>query len=124
MLSIIFMIVSVLVIYNTIRLTIFTRETEIEIMRLVGASDSFIRTPFIIEGMMYGIFATFLSLIFVWLGLHLISPMISKYLGEVSLNLEGYFLHNVFWIMLLELLVSILICSICTWISIRKNLKI
>ena len=123
-LSIVFLIISILVIFNTIRLTIFTRETEIEIMRLVGASDSFIRTPFLIEGALYGVFATILSLFLIWLGLHFVSPMISRYLGEVSLNLEEYFLTYLPWIAFMELIGAILISVICSIISIRKNLKI
>src|SRR3990167_5269020 len=51
--SAIFIIVSILVILNTIRLAIFARKEEIEIMRLVGASDRFIRVPFIVEGTLY-----------------------------------------------------------------------
>lgn len=123
-LSIIFLVVSILVIFNTIRLTIYTRTTEIEIMRLVGANDSFIRTPFLIEGMLYGIFATIVSLFLIWLGLHLVSPVITRYLGDVNLNLEGFFLENLPWIAIMELVAAILISVICSWISIRKNLKV
>ncbi|OGD67519.1 hypothetical protein A3F08_00975 [Candidatus Berkelbacteria bacterium RIFCSPHIGHO2_12_FULL_36_9] len=123
-LSIIFIIISILVILNTIRLTIFTRQTEIEIMRLVGANDSFIKVPFLIEGTLYGIFATFLSMVLIWLGLYLISPMITKYLGEVSLDMEGFFLANLPWIVLFELLIAILISTTCSMISIRKNLRL
>lgn len=123
-LSAIFVVISILVILNTIRLTIFTRETEIEIMRLVGASDFFIRIPFLVEGILYGVFATILSLILIWLGLHFVSPMITRYLGDVSLNLEGFFLINLPWIALMELVVAILISTTCSLISIRKNLKI
>jgi len=123
-LSVIFLVISVLVIFNTIRLTIFTRETEIGVMRLVGASDSFIRTPFLIEGTLYGMFATILSLILMWLGLHFVSPMVTNYLGDVNLNLEGFFISNLIVIAALELVLSIIICIACSSISIRKNLKI
>jgi len=123
-LSIIFIVISILVILNTIRLTIFTRSTEIEIMRLVGANNSFITYPFIIEGVLYGFFATIISLALIWLGLHLISPMITNYLGDVPLGLEGFFTAHLPWIILLELLLSVLITTVCSLISIRKNLKV
>jgi len=123
-LSIVFLTISILVIFNTIRLTIFTRETEIEIMRLVGANDSFIRTPFLIEGSLYGIFATILSLVLIWAGLYFISPMIARYLGDVSLNLKGFFLSNLVWIAILEFILAVVITTSCSWISIRKNLKV
>jgi len=62
----VFVLISILVIMNTLRLTIFTRKDEIEIMRLVGASDAFVRLPFVIEGLLYGILATFLAIGLVW----------------------------------------------------------
>lgn len=60
----IFVLGGTLVIVNAIQLTIFTRRHEIYIMRLVGATPSFIRTPFIFEGIMYGVIAVILSFIF------------------------------------------------------------
>src|SRR3712207_7885460 len=52
--TILFLISSVLLISNAIRLSIFARRNEIEVMKLVGASDSFVRTPFVFEGMVQG----------------------------------------------------------------------
>jgi cell division transport system permease protein len=50
-----FLVISLLIIFNTIRMAIFTRREEIEIMKLVGATKWFIRGPFLVEGVMYGI---------------------------------------------------------------------
>jgi cell division transport system permease protein len=50
-----FLVSSVLLISNAIRLSIFARRKEIEVMKLVGASDSFVRTPFVFEGMVQGL---------------------------------------------------------------------
>lgn len=58
---VVLMIVSVLLISNTIRLTVFARRKEIEIMKYVGALDWFIRLPFIVEGMILGFLGAFLS---------------------------------------------------------------
>ncbi|MEK7460973.1 MAG: permease-like cell division protein FtsX, partial [Patescibacteria group bacterium] len=66
-LSIIFITISMIVVMNTIRLAIFARREEIEIMRLVGANNIFIRIPFIIEAILYGVVAAALSLGAVWL---------------------------------------------------------
>lgn len=57
----ILMIISILLISNTIRLTVFARRKEIEIMKYVGANDWFIRFPFIIEGMIIGLLGALLS---------------------------------------------------------------
>ena len=54
---------SFFIISNVIKLNVFARETEIEIMRLVGASNTFIRIPFLLEGMTLGIVGAFLSLL-------------------------------------------------------------
>jgi cell division transport system permease protein len=66
--TILFLISSVLLISNAIRLSIFARRKEIEVMKLVGASDSFVRTPFVFEGMVQGLIGAGLAaLTVVWL---------------------------------------------------------
>ncbi|MGO4940141.1 permease-like cell division protein FtsX [Fundicoccus sp. Sow4_D5] len=55
LLAAVFVVIAVLLISNTIRLTVYARQTEIEIMRLVGAKNSFIRAPFVYEGAIIGI---------------------------------------------------------------------
>lgn len=120
-----FILISILVIVNTIRLTMFTRKDEIEIMRLVGANDNFIKIPFVIEAMVYGIFATILSIGFIWIGLAVIAPRMSFYLGvSASSQLVSFFTQN-FWLMLgLEFAVAMFISISCSLISIRKNIKL
>jgi cell division transport system permease protein len=66
--TILFLIASILLISNAIRLSIFARRKEIEVMKLVGASDSFVRTPFVFEGMVQGLIGAGLAaLAVVWL---------------------------------------------------------
>jgi cell division transport system permease protein len=120
----VFILISILVIINTIRLTIFTRKDEIEIMRLVGANDLFIRVPFVIEGLLYGVIATFLSLGTVWLSLVVIAPRVQHYLGVATSENMMAFFFNHFWLMLfLELIVGMIIGICCSLISIKKHLK-
>lgn len=120
----VFVLISILVIMNTIRLTIFTRKDEIEIMRLVGANDSFIRVPFLIEGLLYGVLATVLAMALVWIGIAILAPRTEQYLGlAVSQQMVHFFVSH-FWLMLfLELIVGMSIGVICSLISIRKHLK-
>lgn len=121
----VFVIISILVIINTIRLTIFTRRDEIEIMRLVGANDSFIKIPFVIEGLIYGILATFLSMSLVWISLAFIVPRTEQLLGASSGHTLLMFFQSNFWLMLgLELLIGVAIGMSCSLISIRKYLKV
>ncbi len=66
--TILFLVASVLLISNAIRLSIFARRKEIEVMKLVGASDGFVRTPFVLEGLIQGLLGAGLAaLTVVWL---------------------------------------------------------
>jgi cell division transport system permease protein len=69
-----FLVASILLIFNTIRLSIFARRKEIEVMKLVGASDSFVRTPFLLEGLVQGLVgAAFAAFVVVWLNAAFVS---------------------------------------------------
>ena len=66
--TLLFLIVSVLLISNAIRLSIFARRKEIEVMKLVGASDGFVRTPFVFEGLLQGLVGSVLAaLAVIWI---------------------------------------------------------
>lgn len=122
----IFILISILVILNTIRLAIFARKDEIEIMRLVGASDRFIKVPFIVEGILYGLIACILAVLLMGIGIYLIiSPLVTQYLGEpVTQNLKIFFNSHILYIFLLQFFVGIIIGIGCSLISIRKYLKV
>ena len=66
--TVLFLVASVLLISNAIRLSIFARRNEIEVMKLVGASDGFVRTPFVFEGLVQGLLGAGLAaLTVIWL---------------------------------------------------------
>lgn len=60
-LSVVFVAVSMLIIFNTIRMAIFNRREEIQMMKLIGAERSFIRGPFLVEAVVYGFFAALIA---------------------------------------------------------------
>jgi|Deesub1362B_J571_1020462.scaffolds.fasta_scaffold03417_5 cell division transport system permease protein len=65
----------IFIISNTIKLTVYSREDEVEIMRLVGATDGFIRAPFILEGVLQGLAGTLVAISFLALGYGLLVPL-------------------------------------------------
>ncbi|MEW6686738.1 MAG: permease-like cell division protein FtsX [Candidatus Edwardsbacteria bacterium] len=83
LLLIIFVFASLFVVSNTIRLTIFARREAIEIMKLVGATDNFIRRPFLLEGIIQGVIGAGMSLGSLYLGYHFLSE---KWGGVVFLG--------------------------------------
>jgi cell division transport system permease protein len=121
--AIIFIAVSILITFNTIRLAIFTSKDEITIMQLVGAKSSFVRGPFVISGMFYGLIAW----IIVFLILLAIIFWADKYTigwfgGEDSL--KTYFLSDIWRLTLSSLVYGILIGALASWIAVRKYLSI
>ncbi len=79
--TVILLIASVLLIANTIRLSIFSRRREIEVMKLVGATNWFVRGPFMLEGLFCGLAGSVLAVIFLILGKVIALPAISPHLS-------------------------------------------
>jgi len=121
-LSGIFILISILVIYNTVRLTIFARSEEIDIMRLVGASSGYVRGPFLLEGVAYGIVGTIISSILLYFSFQIAMPWARSYLGGFDIG-EGY-LGVSFWVVILmQLCVGVLLGVFCSAFAIKKHLK-
>jgi cell division transport system permease protein len=115
-------VIAVLVAFNTIRLTIYNQKQEIEIQRLVGASNWFIRAPYMIEGATYGIFATGIALIVFFAALQFASPKVAVLMPDVSLL--GYFAGNAFQIVLLTLFAGIALGVTSSYVAIRRFLSV
>ncbi|TSC93088.1 MAG: cell division transport system permease protein [Candidatus Berkelbacteria bacterium Athens1014_28] len=121
-LSAIFILISVLIVYNTLRLTIYSRSDEIEIMNLVGASGFYIRGPFVFEGMTYGITGAILAAISFYFSYRFSMPYIRNYLStsDISATLS----INVWLIMATQLLIGLLMGAICSLLAMRRYLNI
>jgi cell division transport system permease protein len=104
-----FGIVSLIIIYNTIRIAVFSQKNDIEIMKLVGATNWFIRGPFVLEGVLYGIIGTIISMIGLAALLYYASPAISNYFGESGSGVTDYLYDNVWLIFSIQLGIGIAI---------------
>jgi len=120
--SIVLAIVAILVTFNTIRLAILNQGEEIKIQRLVGASNWFIRAPFLVQGAISGFFATLISLFIFSLICWFISPKIEILFSD--LNIWKFFTENLLTIILLQIFTGILLGIISSTIAIRKYLKV
>jgi len=119
-LSLIFMLVSVLIVYNTLRLTIYSRSDEIEIMKLVGASDSYVRAPFVIEGMTYGFLGAIISSIVFYTVYKISLPPAESYLGitDLSASLSG----SLWLIIVSQFVIGLLMGALCSLVAMRQYL--
>lgn len=122
---VVFAIVSMLIIFNTIRMAIFNRRDELQIMRLLGASTWFIRGPFVVETVAYGVIASVLSVTIC----HFLFVVSSSTLGASSFGLldinfaSTYFKDN-FWLILTgQIIIGILIGAVSSVIATQRYLK-
>jgi len=115
-------LVAVLVTFNTIRLTIYSKKDEIEIMKLVGASNWHIRGPFLAEGAFYGLFAAFLALAIFYPATYFAS---GKLVGFApSINLFAYFTGFAGQMFLIIAGSGVLLGVLSSFIAIRKHLRV
>lgn len=119
----VFSLIAILVIYNTITLTIYNRKEEVEIMRLVGATNWYIRGPFLIESALYSLAATILTGLLFTPVFKAVLPKIATYVNP-QLNVLGTNLFNFWYLLLLLFLVSLVLAFISTLLAVRKYLKI
>lgn len=120
-----FILIAVLVVFNTVRLALLFRSKEIEVMRLVGASDSFVKVPFLIEGFLYGLLAVVFSNFLIYLGIS-VAQKISRatVFDQFLQRLAPIYNQEIFFIVGVQLVVGIIIGVGASYLSIRKNAKI
>ncbi len=122
---IVFAMVSMLIIFNTIRMTIFNRRDELTIMRLLGASSWYIRGPFVIETVIYGIVAGIISVAFCnGLLIASSSAFNASSLGILDIQYASdYFRHHFWLILTIQIAIGILIGAASSIIATRRYLK-
>ncbi len=122
---IIFTLISMLIIFNTIRMAIFNRRDELNIMRLLGASTWFIRGPFIVETMLYGFVAAVISLLICSALFGLSSSTFqASSLGLLDIGFANQYVLDRYWLILTSQMgVGILIGAASSYFATRRYLK-
>lgn len=122
--SLMFVLIAVLIVFNTVRIAIFTHQQEIGIMKLVGATNGFIRSPFILENIFSGIIACAIAVSVIYFLLSLIQPHLNNFFAGVDVNLIGYFNSNFIVIFGSQLLGIIILNIISSSLALGKYLKV
>jgi cell division transport system permease protein len=116
-----FIFIAILITFNTIRITIYSHRQEFEIMRLVGASNTYVRMPFVFEGILYGLTAALVTILFLFVVAYYISPMTRGAVPQG--DFMGLYL-GYFWIVLPSVaLLGMGLGVLSSYIAIRRYLK-
>jgi cell division transport system permease protein len=121
----VFAVISMLIIFNTIQMAIFNRREELTIMRLLGASTWYIRGPFVVETIIYGIISAIASIAIIdSLFVAASSALQASSLGLLDITYSAEYFRGHFWLLLtIQLVLGILIGAISSIIATRRYLK-
>ena len=119
--TIILAIIAGLVVFNTVRLAIYSNRDEIGIMRAVGASNGFVRGPYVVEGIIAGVLAGVGSLIVAAPLAYFVSPYLNVFIP--GLNIFRYFYSNLLVLLGYQLLFGIGIGSLSSFVAVRRYLR-
>ncbi|NQV89175.1 MAG: hypothetical protein HQ488_02540 [Parcubacteria group bacterium] len=123
-LSIIFLLIAILIVFNTVRIGIFIHREEIAIMRLVGASNWFIKAPFHLEMIILSLLSVLLTAAIAYPVVGLLEPKFSVYFGAQSAGLVDFFTTNGLWIFGGQFLVLVVVTVLSTSMAMRRYLKV
>jgi cell division transport system permease protein len=118
-----FALISILIVFNTIRVAIYVHRDEIAVMKLVGAQDWFVRGPFLLEAIFYSAMATGIMAVVCVVVLKFLEPQIQSFFAGVDVSLGTYYLENAILIFGAQFLALATLSMITTLFAMRKYLK-
>lgn len=121
----VFATISVLIIFNTIQMAIFNRRDELQIMRLLGASTSYIRGPFVVESIIYGVLSAIVSILIInAIFITASSSLQATSFGLLDISYSQEFFQNHYWLLLtIQLALGIFIGAASSIIATQRYLK-
>lgn len=123
-LNLFFALIAAMMVFNTIRVNIYTHSDEIGIMKLVGASDTFVRGPFVVTSLIYGLLAAILTTaVFVPI-LTITNPFLNSFFAGYDINILGYFYQHIWLVLGLEVLVGCGLSMLSSLFAIGRYLRV
>ena len=123
-LSAIFIIITILVIYNSVRVAIYTHRRQITIMKLVGASSWFIQMPYLISGLIYTFFGVSAIMLIFYPFLSLLQPYLEAFFVGYNVNLLDFFYGNIFTVFGIQFLATAFVNIFASLIAVRKYSRV
>jgi len=123
-LTVIFALIAILIVFNSIRVTIYTHREEIGVMKLVGANNWFVRLPFLLEGIIYAVFAMVITVVILYGALGAAQPHLAVFLDAYHFNLTDYYNQNFILLFGAELAATVILTVISSGVAIGKYLKV
>jgi cell division transport system permease protein len=123
-LSVIFVLITLLVIFNSVRVAIYTHNMEISIMRLVGSPNSFIFWPYLVSGIIYTLLGVASIILIFYPFLGLLQPYLEAFFVGYNINIVDYFNANFVQIFGLEFAGIALINIIAAWWAVRRYAQV
>ena len=112
---------TLLIAFNTIRLAIYTTRDEIGVMNLVGAGRWYVRGPFMIAGVLYGVVSGFLVLLLLYPTTLWLGPSSERFLGEF--NVFNYYLGSFFFLFVVVMASGIALGALSSYLAVRRYLR-
>lgn len=119
----IFAAFSVLIVYNAIRVAIYTQREEIGIMRLVGASGSYVRIPFVLEGLFIALLALLFAAGIITAAVYFLEPRLVSFFDGTDPELKIYFMRNVWKLAAVQGGTLGALVALSSWAAVGKYLK-
>lgn len=131
-LVIILVVLAVIIVFNTIRLIIYNSKDEIGVMKLVGASNTYVRGPFVVSGIMYGIVSGIITLILLAVFAYYSDAAVIKFAGAENINEFGglinifssYFVANFGQIFSIIMGSGVVLGAVASYVAVRRYLKV
>lgn len=130
--ALVLILVAAIITFNTIRLIMFTAKDEISVMKLVGASNFYIRGPFVVSGVMYGVFSSVLTLVILGTFAYYSDILVLKLAGvqgakdfDLLVNVfSTYFISNFAQIFVLIVGSGIILGAVSSYVAVRRYLRV